>query len=183
MQISRGDIKTLAVLAAVFAVFAVGLWLPASFTRSDIQERITAARTELNNQKYSAKDLANLNRNVLELRASVQGTQRYIPEEDELDELLRSLAESLQGFDVRQQEIETSRMEYHADYTVVPVSVRFEGSFPTTFGILSQIESMPRLLRIERMELQPQRQDRIGEALLVSLEINTFFAETKAVAR
>lgn len=183
MQISRGDFKTLAVLAAVFAVFAVGLWLPASFERSKIQDRITAARDELNNQKYSAQDLANLNRNVLDLRASVRGTQRYIPEEDELDELLRSLAESLQSFDVRQQEVETSRMEHHADYTVVPVAVRFEGSFPTTFGIISQIESMPRLLRIERMELQPQRQDRANQPLLVTLEINTFFAETKAAAR
>lgn len=175
MWIERDELRTLAVVLVLFVLFGVGVWLPARQHRADLRQHIEEARDTLGIDLADTHGLASLHQQVIALRQTVRGAQRYVPRQDELDSLLRSLTEAMNAYGVAEQEIVSQRVEHFAHYSVVPMRIDFHGTFPSTFGVLKQIEAMPRLIRIEELELE-QAQQSPGEELSVTLQLSAFVA-------
>ena len=176
MSIDRSELKRLAILVVLCGLFGAGVWLPAHMKRETLQQRIAEARQELGMDLSETENLPQLHHRVQRLKQTLAGSQRYVPREDELDQLLRNLTRALQSNAVTEPELVTHETRRFAGYSVVPMTVQFRGSFPATFGVLKQIEAMARLVRIDRLQMEPMEAT-ADAPLLVTVELSTFFAQ------
>lgn len=174
-SLDRSEFKRLALLAVVFVIFGAGLWWPAHAERTDLQSRIDHAQRELDRDLADAEHLPELHQRVEELREALSGAHRYVPREDELDQLLRDLTQAMQTYAVADADLTTRETRRFAEYSLVPMTLEFRSSFPAAFGVIEQIETMSRLVRIDRMEIEPAQRDELSP-VHVRLELSTFFA-------
>lgn len=180
MKIERSDLKRLAVFCLAGALFAVAVWLPAHRERDQLHQRIEAARTKLGVDLEQTQHLPDLHERVETLRETLAGEQRYVPQEDELDQLLRDLTEAMNAHAVIDPELVVADTRRLSGYSVVSMRIRFRGSFRATFGVLERIESMSRLVRIDELEMTPDRQSEGASPLMVTLKLSTFFAQDQS---
>lgn len=175
MPIDRRDIKTLSIAALVLAVFGSAIWLPAFLQRRDLQKRIDTAEQALQTDLRDAQFIQPVQAQLTATRAALDAQPHHVPAQDDVDQVLRSLTEALEAFDLHQQEILTRSTRDGGTFRTTPVSMRFAGSFPATFGVLQHIESMNRLIRIDRVHLEPES-SALGEASRVTVQLSTFFS-------
>lgn len=173
MRIERDQIRNLGIVAGLLVALGAGVWVPAHASRSDLHERIEKAKRELGLDGAGAEELRRLNSDVLNLRDLTSQSQRYVPSEDELAEVLRALTESMATFGVTVHEVIVSDPQHFRDYSLIPVKIEFSGTFPAAYGVLRQIESMPRLLRVDDLQMDGARG---GNGVSVMVQLSTFFS-------
>lgn len=173
--IERDQWKFVAVLSVLLMGFGIGIYLPAHYQRAKIQKRIDIAKAELGLDPAAAANMSRYHTRVVALREEVSGAQRYVPRVEEIASVLRGLTRSLDAYEASQPEVLTREAREYADYSVVPVSLRFDGSFPAAFGVLDRIESMPRLIRIDELHFQADPKH-LDAPMSVRLELSTFYS-------
>lgn len=175
MSIERDQWRTLMVLGVIAGVFTLAFWLPNHLHEGRLYAKLAQADASLSGEGHRPEKLAGLVRQVADLQAVTHQSQKYVPQSDELAELLRQLSMELQAQRVVGQEIQTSAIIHGDTYSVIPVTLRFEGSFPAVYGFLQRVESMRRMIRITRLEVDGDVQ-RVDQPLSVRVELYTFFA-------
>ena len=170
------EIKWWVIGAAILCGLTFGLWYPYHRVRVDTQQKIDTARKELGLSPDGSDDWTTLPTNVAMLREQTTGAQKYVPQEDEIAEVLRGLTESLDAHGVRQPEVITKKIKHFEDYSVIPVSLQFTAGFTETYGVLKRLESLPRLIRIDELEVESNSRKRRAP-LTVVLELSTFFSK------
>jgi Tfp pilus assembly protein PilO len=177
VHIEKDQWRFLGVIAVLLVLFGVGVWVPATMERSRLMERIQRAEADLAAGTGETEELRRLTREVADLREVTRRPQRYVPEQDELAEVLKSLTESLAAPGVRVSEIVVSDPKDFRDYSVIPVTLSFDGPFLAAFEVLNEIESLSRMVRFDDLSfaMDPRRPSAdVG----VSLKLVTFFSPT-----
>ena len=166
--------RTLAIVGIMLAIYGLGLWLPSKIKERKLNEQIANAQRELGFDRASAEGLGQLANEVVELRRIVDSSDKLVPQTSELAALLRELSQQLQKQNVLDQELHTKPLLQGVDYTVIPIDLRFRGSFPALFGFVKEVESMRRLTRINHLEIEGNPAN--GEPLSAQIELTTFSA-------
>jgi Tfp pilus assembly protein PilO len=174
VHIEKDQLVTLGMVVALGALFAVGVWMPARERSVEIERRITAAKSELGMTAVAKDELTQLNAQVTDLRKVVSGAQRYVPVGDEIAEVVRGVNEALREHGVTEQEMIARSTRRFADHCEIPLTVEYRSSFPVVFGALRQIESMPRLIRVDRLTLSSNPADP-AKPLDVHIQMTTFY--------
>ncbi len=174
MSIERDQMRVMLVLGVMMGVFVLAFWLPNHLHEKRLHAELANAKQSLHVDNHSPEAMAGMMRQVTDLRTLTHQSQKYVPQTDELADLLRQLSIELYSQKVTGQEIQTGSIVHGDQYSVIPVTLRFQGSFPAVFGFLQRIESMRRMIRITRLELDGDAQ-RVNEPLAVLVELYTFF--------
>lgn len=177
MRIERDQLILLGMMAVVAAVFTVAVYLPIRSQQSQSQEQIRAYKTQLGIDLAGSKELPTLEKEVAALREACSGAQRDVPTQSELGDLIKALSGELERQQVRDRETQMRPVMQGADYSVLPVSLQFTASFRSLYSFLNQVESMTRLIRIDRLELTGTPE---GGMLNARIELSTFFTEGEA---
>ncbi|MEE9212496.1 MAG: type 4a pilus biogenesis protein PilO [Phycisphaeraceae bacterium] len=175
MRIERDQVKTMLILVSLSGAFALGVYVPNKLKAANLDARIAKARYQLGFELADTRSLRRLAEDVAQLQQAVSGAQRYVPQRDELADLLRQISHQLNDQQVGEPEFQTEPIRHGPDYSVMPVSLRFTASFPEVFGFLRQIELMHRLIRIERLMIEADTGDPT-RPLKVEIELSTFFS-------
>ncbi len=178
MRIEKDQKRTLATVGILVAAFVVGLWLPHRLQERRLHQQIKAAQKQLGFDRASSQGLGKLARDVIALREVTDQSQKYVPQETELAPLLRQLSTNLQTLDTSDQVMETETSTTGQDYSVIPVTLKFKGSFPSAFGFIKNIESMRRLVRITRLYARSDA-SKPGEPLTVEIQICAFSSSSE----
>lgn len=176
MPVDKRDLKWFGIAGAVLAVLLAVLWLPGALERRALDHRIDQAKQTLAGELADVQLLGPLSDQVIRLHTAVDEAPHHVPPRDELDQLLRQLTEAMEAFDLQQQEIVTDRTQRHADHNVSTVRMRFEGGFPATYGVLQQIDAIPRLVRVDRVTFEPASPE-VGGPLRVDIQLNAFYTD------
>jgi Tfp pilus assembly protein PilO len=176
MRFERDQLRVLIILGVMLSIFMVAFWLPNRLHERRLHAELIKADQHLAGDQRSPDALASMVKQAADLRSLTQQSQKYVPQTDELSQLLRQLSLELEGQHVTGQEIQTGSIVHGEVYSVVPITLRFKGSFPAVYGFLKRIESMNRMVRITRLELDGDAQ-RTDELLTIRLEIYTFFSK------
>lgn len=175
MWIEKDQWLTVGVVLALGALFAFAVWMPARERSAELDRRISQARDELGMTAVARDELTRLNNRVVELRQVVQGAQRYVPATDEIAQVVRGINEALRKQGVTEQEMIARPSQRFADYSEIPLTVEYQASFPDVFGALQQIESMPRLIRLDRLQLR-SFPEAPAQPLEVHMQMTTFYS-------
>jgi len=174
MSIERDQIRVMMVLGVTMAVFILAFWLPNHLHENRLHAELDVANKSLHQVNHNPQALAGMMRQVTDLRMLTHQSQKYVPQTDELADLLRKLSMELRDQQVIGQEVQTGSIVHGDKYSVIPITLRFQGSFPAVFGFLQRIESMRRMIRITRLEIDGDAQ-RVNQPLSVRVELYTFF--------
>jgi Tfp pilus assembly protein PilO len=181
MHIDKEQGIVLGVIATLVLAFVVGVWLPDSRKMQVYQERIATAEEQLGPNFHRPTALAEREKRVQLLRARLAASDRTIPEGPELAPLLLSLARTVQDQGVADPQTQTLDVRHHRFYSEMPVELELTGDFASLFRVLQSIETMPRLVRLDALNLRSLREDAGGGThprMRASLRLSSFFTPT-----
>ena len=164
---------------AVVAVFGMAVWTPQEVRMASLRNEIQASQTMIAAEASAAAELTRTVKAAAELREAMGTSQRFVPRDPKLAELIRDISHELERFGVQDQDIQTSAIVAGADFSTIPVTLRFRTSFSQAFGVMRAIESMRRLVRVVRFEAigKPEHYD---EPVTVTIDLCGFFAVSEA---
>ena len=179
MSIERDQMRAMLILGVMTGIFTLGFWLPNHLHEKSLHAQLQSVKHELATNHHDPDKLAMLVRQVSDLKSLTTQSQKYVPQSDELADLLRQLSVELQRQHVTGQEIQTGSIVDGDEYSVVPITLRFKGSFPAVFGFLKRIESMQRMIRVTKLDFDGDA-THINQPLSVRIVLYTFFSEAQA---
>lgn len=182
MSIERDQFRAMIILGVMTGIFGLGFWLPNHLHENRLHAQLKMAEDSLKAEQHDPEKLAVMVRQVSDLKALTLQSQKYVPQSDELADLLRQLSIELERQRVTGQEIQTGTIIHGQEYSVVPITLRFKGSFPAVFGFLQRIESMQRMIRVTKLDFDGDAAH-VNELLSVRIELYTFFAEVKGAGQ
>jgi len=174
MKLKSDEKRTLAAAVVVLLVGVIGGGAPYAWRHAVLRDRIDQAERQLGFDRQRERNLTHLASEVAAMQEMVRGSQKYVPAEPEVASFLRMLSEELAAVGVSAELKQRDRVEGR-DFTIVPVDVEFEGGFGAAQRFIARTESMPRLLRFDRLVLERRRED-LSVPLSVRLEMTTFAA-------
>jgi len=175
MSIDRKQIKLMGIMLSVMLVLGVGPLAYNYFAEKSLDARIVLAKESLGIERGSAEDLSSLHYRVQELEDALNNRQHYVPDTPEIAKVLRSLTDALVRYQVQDQAIETRPNKSYLNYSAIPLSIRFEADFLSTYAAIREIESMSRLIRIDRLNIRSVPGRDLAEPQ-IEMEVTTFFA-------
>lgn len=182
MLIEKDQVRAMIILGVMTGIFGLGFWLPNRLHENRLNAELEDVKESLVVDKHDPEKLAVMVRQVGDLKALTQQSQKYVPQSDELADLLRQLSIELERQSVSGQEIQTGTIIHGQEYSVVPITLRFKGSFPAVFGFLQRIESMQRMIRVTKLDFDGDS-EHVNEPLRVRIELYTFFAQVQGVSQ
>ncbi|MBI1335681.1 MAG: type 4a pilus biogenesis protein PilO [Phycisphaera sp.] len=178
MRIEKDQFKTLGVLVAMGCVFVFALWMPHHKRMEALRDRVVTAQRQMGVDRQSTAALVGLAQEVLDLKQQLGESSRFVPEGDDLADLLKQLSNDLESHNVFDREMQTRSAVNYANFSLIPVTLRFRGSFPAVYDFLDKIESMRRVVRVDRVQAEgrPGKGDGLVDA---QIELSAFFSSVE----
>ncbi|MEM1381887.1 MAG: type 4a pilus biogenesis protein PilO [Pseudomonadota bacterium] len=178
MQNDKSQWIVISVIATMTAAFTLGVWLPESRKQAGYQERITQAQEQLGPSFF---DPAMVDQRVSEVEAlkdELASSARSVPTRPELASVLRSLTQAVESQGVSDQRFQTRENKRYKHYAELPLSMEFEDTFAACYGVLRQVETLPRLVRVDALNLRVLDREHSASAAPVmqaSLRLSSFY--------
>ncbi len=176
MPVERAELRLIAALLCVVAVFTVGLWLPNVSRAQELREEILKLEKDLGVSRDRSDDLARLAHDVDRLREKMASTNKVIPEQGELAGFLRELSVQIDQEQLTDQGLSTGSIREGDEYTTLPVELTFSGNSLAVFRFVNRVEEMPRLVQVDRLVVEDGPED---GRVQVEMDLNTFFYTTE----
>jgi len=161
--VSRARINAPAVGIALLAIVGAGaLWAPSIGRIRAANAAIADARRQLDAPDNAPELIASLTSRRDELRTLSSGDLTPIPERADVAALIGQLSEMLDGLGLDRREVTTGKTRSLPEASSLPMSVLLEGPFPSIARAVREIESLPRLVRVQRLRIDAE-QPRRGE--------------------
>ncbi len=148
--------KPIHFIAGWFALAALGglaLVVPPAKAMGKLRREVRSLQTELAKPADGPEVLERLASDLQSLRAFGKGRMTPIPNESDVAGLMGMLGETLDDLGLNQRDITTRPPKSYGDATSMPVTVVLNGPFTNIYQAVSRIETMPRLVRIERLRV------------------------------
>ncbi len=140
-------------MVAAAAVVAVLLIVPAfrrtEADRAAIQDR----RAQLLKLERVATRISNLQKEVQRLEKALAFFENRLPEERELDVILREVWLIAESKSLTPRSIRTNQPQAMPRYNSQPITLSLEGPFQSFYEFLLGLERLPRLTKIRQMQI------------------------------
>jgi len=167
--------------AGLAGVVAVGVfvvvWPQASSLRSLAAER-SELRERVGRQDNGAAALRRLQEDLAVQRGHAQRYVTPIPETSDTASLIRAISRRLDDLGVREREITTGAPVKHDIVSSMPMSVTLKGDFLSIYEAVRWIETLPRLVRVDRLTIKQEQEQKASsfERVEAELLLQAFFA-------
>ncbi len=167
MRIDRSQMVWGSIFAGVILVFGVGLWLPASFKIRKLKAEIVKTEHDLGITRGRTNGHALLKVQVDDLRQRVASNNKVISSVGESAKLLRELSLKLETADLIDQGYSALKNVIEEDVIASPVELTFRGSSVKVFDFIERVERMPRMMHVDSLEMELDRETGDLEAKLL----------------
>ena len=184
MSIDRDQIKPLLILGGLVAVFILGLWMPLHVKTSRVREQIDQVCEQIGLERAGSESLEELIVRIKKLQVAIDRFDRHIPQDPQLASLLSDLSAQVEALEIVNIKMQQHNLIRGADYQVIPVTLSFQGGYESAFRFVDEIESMHRLVRINRVKFTGDGNPTAADRLLnVTTELDTFSSASEANQR
>jgi type IV pilus assembly protein PilO len=150
------------------------------FVFKKANERRTALMADIRQKQDALEDLSrrtagidDLNRKIDELQQAIDFFESKLPQEKEIDKILREVAQMAEANSLQTKTIRQLNGERGSHYREQPIQLSITGDFTGFYSFLLQLEKLQRITRITQMKLE-KIDDRNGE-MQANLTLSIFF--------
>ncbi|MFM9956547.1 MAG: type 4a pilus biogenesis protein PilO [Phycisphaerales bacterium] len=126
---------------------------PAHVDARALDADIELKKAELLRPGSGPEAIEKLARDLGALRALGSERMTPIPQESGVAGLVRELSESFDRLGLKDREISTGAAKVLEDASCLPMSITVQGPFPAIYEALAGIESLDRLVRVQRLRV------------------------------
>lgn len=138
-----------------------------------LRRDIEAARSDSRQGQAGAATLRKLDEELQRLSEEASDFSRKLPERDELGPFLEQLAHRAELRRLFSKEVRPGNPETGDKVVSLPIDWNVSGPFDQVFGLLRDIESLPRLTRIERLNVALDREE--AAKVTADIRLRVFF--------
>lgn len=151
---------------ALTSVGVLALVAPPAAARAKLGREIQSLETELAKPADGPEVIDRLSNDLGKLRDFGEGRMTPIPTDSDVAGLMGMLGGTLTDLGLNQRDITTRPPKSFGDATSLPVTVVLNGPFTSIHEAITRIESMPRLVRVERLRItsESERESRASES-------------------
>lgn len=185
MRIERDQIQAVLILMGLGVAFLLLGYLPTRSKAAELDQRISQASQVLAAMSDDDETCRQLASDIEQLEQAVAGAQGFVPQDSELASVLRQITNELNAEQCSNPQIMAKESVEEAHYGRIPMTLDFAGSFETVFGFLKRLESMDRLVRIDKLEIRTDDSHddtTAAHPLRVKMEVSTFYAQVEVPA-
>ena len=139
-------------------------------------DRLADIRTKQNalgNLQQATAGISDLNRKIDELQKAITFFESKLPQEKEVDKILREVWQMAEANSLETKTIKTLKSERGPNYSEQPIQMSLSGDFKGFYSFLLQLEKLQRITRVTQMNLQ-KINDRDGE-MQAQMTLSIFF--------
>jgi Tfp pilus assembly protein PilO len=163
-------------LLALIALVGLLLIHPASARLAAIGERIELQRRELQTAETRLAGLPSVELQTEQLRQRVEYFDRQMPRHRDLPQLIGDVTKISRSVSLGKLAWRPEATQRRTEqFTELPLDFTFQGNFLNVFSFLSHVEDMPRLTRLQKLDLQAK--DGTDGQVDVQLTMNIYFSE------
>jgi type IV pilus assembly protein PilO len=141
--------------------------------KAALLDDIHSKQTALGNLQQATAGIDDLNRKCDELQKAITFFESKLPQEKEVDKILKEVWQMAEANQLTTKTIKTMRSERGASYSEQPIQMNLAGDFNGFYSFLLQLEKLPRITRVTDMQLQ-KINDRDG-AMQAQMTLSIFF--------
>src|SRR5688572_18086680 len=171
----------------IFFALMLGLMCAAYFIldkkakkRADRLAHVQQMQQSLTNLRISMAGIDDQDRKIEELQKAITFFESKLPQEKEVDKILKEVWQIAESNSLQTKTIKTLRTERAANYSEQPIQMNLSGDFNGFYSFLLQLEKLPRITRVTQMALT-KITNRDGE-MQAQLTLSIFFEPEAAVA-
>jgi len=175
MRFGRDSWIVLGILAAMTSTYTLVVYRSQSSLLTRVRTRASEQKRRLEADAVKTSRVPLMVREVDAMKRRYnKDWDRRLPQRKELAGFLRELSSNLAQEKLVNQMIAPGHPTRGPLYNVLPITMKFEGSFLALAGFLQRVDNMTRLTRIEQLKIDP-RSD--SDDLAIELGMNIYFTE------
>lgn len=176
----KGSMRVMLTLAGIVVVAAgvtLLVILPLRARTSSDYAAIEDRRTQLVKLQRVARRINDLQQEITRLEDSLAFFENRLPEEREIDVILREVWLIAEAKSLAARSIRTKASEVMPRYNSQPINMTLEGKFPAFYDFLLSLERLPRITKVRQMQITKSPLAE-GE-VTVDLMMDIFFESSK----
>jgi len=186
MVITKGSILHACALTCLLGAGAGALVWPQYNANRELSVEIERLRADLAMPNSGPEVIEQLTNRLLSLREIGEKRMTPIPRESDVAGLVRDMSKMLDAIGIDKREMTTGAARELPEASTLPMSIILTGDFTQVNEVVGYIESLPRLVRFERLRFTTERAgsesvDRSG-VVRAELVLDVFFAPRDASA-
>jgi type IV pilus assembly protein PilO len=173
MKLGFRELIFLCVMVGLLACTYWFVFNKANERRQNLLTQIDEKQKALTNLKQATAGVQDLSRKISELQQAIDFFESKLPQEKEVDKILKEVWQMAEANSLRTKTVKTTRSERASNYSEQPIQMNLEGDFNGFYAFLLQLEKLPRITRVTQMNLQ-KISDRDGE-MQAQVTLSIFF--------
>ncbi len=182
MKFGTREIVFIIILMAI----PVGAWWfvfrPANVRDDEMMRQIETRQQKLQALNRATATIGNLKVEIASLEDAIKFFRSKLPSEKEIDKILQEVWRLAEANKLTTKSIRTLKSasgsvtltDPAGPYAEQPISIQLEGPFTGFYGFLLALESQPRIMRIQQMDIK--KIDKHGEGYIrVDCTVSIFF--------
>ena len=145
----------------LFVVVMLGLLACSYFlVLTKAQQKVQTQERKIEEKQKALADLeratagvADVDRKVEELQEAIKFFEKKLPQEREMDLILKEVWQMAEQNRLATKTIRTMKSQRGAAYSEQPIEMNLSGDFPGFYEFMLHLERLPRLTRIQNMSL------------------------------
>jgi type IV pilus assembly protein PilO len=111
-------------------------------------------KSSLANLEQSTAGISDLGKRIDELQKAIAFFEGKLPQERELDKILREVAEKADKNNLLTRTVKPAKAERGPNYSELPITINLSGQFDGFYTFLLELEKLPRITRMTQMKLE-----------------------------
>jgi len=171
---NRNTLIFLVVLALLGGTYALVVYFPQANRLEGVREQIARTAHQCEQDAAKARKIPQMVAEVNQLRNEFEDFDRRLPRQQELGEFLREISGDSVAGELADHTIKPGNPSTGTLYNRLPILMDFTCSFTQLVGFLDRLNAMPRLTRVEQIQMDLADEGR----LKVHMQVNIYFTKT-----
>ena len=173
MKFGIREIAFIVVMVGLVAAIKLLVWDKAQSKIVGMERKTEERLKALGDLERATSGVSDVDKKVAELEEAIKFFEKKLPQERDIDQILKEVWNMAERNQLTTKTIKTMRSQRGAAYSEQPIEMSLSGNFSGFYDFLLNLEKLPRLTRINQMQLDKMT-GRDGE-MDAKLTLSIFF--------
>jgi type IV pilus assembly protein PilO len=173
MKFGIREIAFIVVMVGLVAAIKLLVWDKAQSKIVGMERKTEERLKALGDLERATSGVSDVDKKVAELEEAIKFFEKKLPQERDIDQILKEVWNMAEANQLTTKTIKTMKSQRGAAYSEQPIEMSLSGNFSGFYEFLLKLEKLPRLTRINQMQLDKMT-GRDGE-MDAKLTLSIFF--------